>query len=77
MLIFFFLGFRYELFCVAKYARSTHCVIHCDASVKDALKFNNMKTSDEKYSEEVLQGRKRDFNLMSFLLVCNQGCGSS
>merc|ERR1712150_231588 len=47
-------GFRYELHCIAKYARVTYCVIHVDASNEDIFKFNDQKEGDQKYSDDIL-----------------------
>ena len=48
-------GFRYELFCVAKYARSTHCVLYCCSSQQDVFAFNDKKNVEERYSADVLK----------------------
>jgi len=48
-------GYRYELNCVAKYCRTTYCVIHCDASEDDIIKCNQKKPVKEQYSESIIK----------------------
>lgn len=41
------LGYRYELYCASKAARSTQCTIYCAMSLTDAWKFNEQRTDDD------------------------------
>lgn len=49
-------GFRYELFCVVKSARTPHCLIYCDVSKTQAEDFNFKRAANEKYKEDTLRG---------------------
>ena len=46
------LGFRYELFCVVKAAKTTQCVLHINCDVTFCLESNSKK---ELYSEETIR----------------------
>ena len=46
-------GFRYELFCVAKHLKSTHCVVLCDTPCETAKEWNSKRGESERYSEEL------------------------
>lgn len=48
-------GFRYELFCITKYARTPHCLLHTDLSSETATKWNIARSDDQKYSNEILE----------------------
>lgn len=48
-------GFRYELFCLAKNAKTTYCVVFCDESKDTVRKYNENKPADQRYSEDVLE----------------------
>lgn len=47
-------GYRYELFCVSKSARTTQCVVHCAVDKDTAMGWNEQRT-DERYSSELLE----------------------
>ena len=47
-------GFRYELYCASKSAKSTQVTIQCDLSPEDAQSFNSARDDLEKYSDEIL-----------------------
>ena len=49
-------GFRYELFCVCKSARTTLCVIHCDVAEDVCRDMNVKRSDDDKYTNDVLDG---------------------
>uniref|UniRef100_H2ZEG6 Protein KTI12 homolog n=1 Tax=Ciona savignyi TaxID=51511 RepID=H2ZEG6_CIOSA len=54
-------GFRYELHCVTKYTRTTHCVIHCAASNEEMNHFNKLKEENEQYSQDILEALMQRF----------------
>lgn len=41
------LGYRYELYCASKAARSTQCTIYCAISRDNAWQFNGQRTDDD------------------------------
>lgn len=45
-------GYRYELYCVAKAHKTTHCVIHCDTPKKKCQDWN--QTRKNRYNEEIV-----------------------
>lgn len=45
-------GFRYELFCLSKHTKSTHCVLLCETPVEQAREWNSGR-GDEKYSQDI------------------------
>lgn len=45
-------GYRYELYCVAKAHKTTHCIVHCDTSKEICSGWN--KTREKRYSDELL-----------------------
>ena len=47
-------GFRYELYCASKAAKTTQITVHCDLSPEDARAFN--RGDDPVYSEHVFDG---------------------
>jgi len=47
-------GYRYELFCLAKSMKTTHCVVHCDTSKEKCWAWNTSRADSEQYSEEIL-----------------------
>lgn len=49
-------GYRYELFCITKSAQTPHCVIYCCASKSEASLFNESRSREDRYSEEVFDG---------------------
>jgi len=49
-------GYRYELYCMSKSAKSTQCVVHLEASVDQILDWNrNRQPVEESYGEDVLR----------------------
>jgi len=49
-------GFRYELYCASKSAKTTQVTIQCDLSPEDAQSFNSARDDLEKYSDEIFNG---------------------
>eukprot|EP01027_Heterolobosea_sp_BB2_P015137 GEZU01021687.1.p1 GENE.GEZU01021687.1~~GEZU01021687.1.p1 ORF type:complete len:248 (-),score=17.02 GEZU01021687.1:74-787(-) len=47
-------GFRYEMFCSARAARTPHCVLFCDTPVEKAKEWNAQKPEKERWSEKML-----------------------
>nr|XP_039256908.1 protein KTI12 homolog [Styela clava] len=47
-------GFRYELFCITKYARTPQCVIHTDISPEGAKEWNKNRAEEERYSDDII-----------------------
>ncbi|GFR11719.1 protein KTI12 homolog, partial [Trichonephila clavata] len=45
-------GYRYELYCLSKGCKTTHCVIHCVLLPNDCWIFNEKHDSSEQYSQE-------------------------
>ncbi|XP_067035827.1 protein KTI12 homolog isoform X1 [Acropora muricata] len=45
-------GFRYELYCVAKAHKTTHCVLHCDTPKETCQQWNMVK--ENRYHDEIL-----------------------
>lgn len=45
-------GYRYELYCVAKAHKTTHCIVHCDTSKEICSGWN--KTREKRYNDELL-----------------------
>lgn len=46
-------GFRYELFCVSKHLKSTHCVLLCGTPSETAKEWNSKREEGEKYSDDI------------------------
>ena len=49
-------GFRYELFCVIKGARTPHCIVQCDVSKADSEEWNAKREVSERYNSDILDG---------------------
>lgn len=49
-------GFRYELYCASKAAKTTQVTIHCDISPEDAWSWNQARSQGSKYSKDVFDG---------------------
>jgi protein KTI12 len=47
-------GYRYELYCVCKSARATHCLVNTAINPTLALEYN--KTTEKPYTEEIMNG---------------------
>lgn len=46
-------GYRYELYCLSKASKTTHCVIHCDIAIDKAWDFNLSKPDDIQYNKDL------------------------
>lgn len=46
-------GYRYELYCISKHIKTTHCVVLCEIGADVAKKWNSGRAADQKYNEEV------------------------
>lgn len=50
-------GFRYELYCASKAAKTTQCTVHCDLSPEDAWSWNEGRGNQtSRYSKETFDG---------------------
>lgn len=49
-------GFRYELYCAVKNARTPHCVVFCDVSDTQCQELNSTRPEHEQYTEETFNG---------------------
>jgi len=47
-------GFRYELYCVARQLKETHCVVQCECAVSQAKEWNKNCDKNECYTDEVM-----------------------
>jgi protein KTI12 len=48
-------GYRYELFCLSRTAKSTHCVLYCDNDLESCKEYNASQTDPQyKFSDELL-----------------------
>ncbi|XP_013777563.1 protein KTI12 homolog [Limulus polyphemus] len=56
-------GYRYELYCVSKAIKTTHCVIHCDLPVETCKKWNISRNEEKQYSEEVFTALVQRFEM--------------
>ncbi|KAJ7393770.1 kti12, chromatin associated [Desmophyllum pertusum] len=45
-------GYRYELYCVAKAHKTTHCIVHCDTPKETCREWN--RTRETRYNDEIL-----------------------
>ncbi|GFU15701.1 protein KTI12 homolog [Nephila pilipes] len=54
-------GYRYELYCVSKGCKTTHCVIHCDILPADCWIFNEKRNSSEQYNRDVFDALVQRF----------------
>lgn len=48
-------GYRYELHCLAKYVRTTFCVLHVEASEDEIHECNKKKEEKEQYSDKIIK----------------------
>lgn len=48
-------GLRYELYCLARSAKSTNCVVYCETPVDLARKWNKEKDAAQQYSDEIFE----------------------
>uniref|UniRef100_A0A0K8R2S6 Protein KTI12 homolog n=1 Tax=Ixodes ricinus TaxID=34613 RepID=A0A0K8R2S6_IXORI len=49
-------GFRYELYCLSKSVKTTHCLIHTDTAVDTCWQWNSQRPHEEQYSKEIFDG---------------------
>eukprot|EP00106_Octopus_bimaculoides_P013357 XP_014780799.1 PREDICTED: protein KTI12 homolog [Octopus bimaculoides] len=61
--IFLLIGFRYELYCVAKSSSTPHCVVYCAASLQQCSEWNKIRLEAEQYSEDILEQLARCFEM--------------
>lgn len=54
-------GFRYELYCLSKSVKTTHCVIHTDTAVDTCWQWNSQRPQEEQYSKEIFDGLVQRF----------------
>lgn len=54
-------GYRYELYCLSKEYRTTHCIVECLASDETVKERNGSKPEDARYSQEVLDALIRRY----------------
>ncbi|KAH9519739.1 kti12, chromatin associated [Bulinus truncatus] len=47
-------GYRYELYCVAKSSRTTHCVVYCITDAEMSKMWNSMKPETERYPDDLI-----------------------
>ncbi|XP_061414565.1 protein KTI12 homolog [Lethenteron reissneri] len=46
-------GCRYELYCIIKHAQTPHCLIHCDTAAQTCSEWNQQRSAEERYTQEV------------------------
>ncbi|XP_054712747.1 LOW QUALITY PROTEIN: protein KTI12 homolog [Uloborus diversus] len=46
-------GYRYELYCLSKSCKTTHCVIHCDLLSSDCWLHNTTRQPDQIYEKHI------------------------
>ena len=49
-------GFRYELWCASKATKTTQCTVYCDVSNSDAWDWNEQRSDEARYSQDVFDG---------------------
>ncbi|XP_055948002.1 protein KTI12 homolog [Argiope bruennichi] len=54
-------GYRYELYCLSKNSKTTHCVIHCDLLPEDCWAFNEKRESPEQYTQNIFDALVQRF----------------
>ncbi|EDV25277.1 uncharacterized protein TRIADDRAFT_55146 [Trichoplax adhaerens] len=47
-------GFRYELYCISKSAKTTHCVIFCAVTKDQVEDWNSKRDNDQQYRKDIL-----------------------
>ena len=50
---FFSIGYRYELYCISKAAKTTQCTLHCDTNSEESWEWNFKRPESSQYSREV------------------------
>jgi len=48
-------GFRYELYCASKAAKTLQCTLHCDLSFQDCHTWNNSREEPDRWNQEVME----------------------
>ncbi|XP_015903342.1 protein KTI12 homolog [Parasteatoda tepidariorum] len=56
-------GYRYELYCISKGCKTTHCVIHCDLLPDDCWIYNNAKIQAEQYNKSIFDALVQRFEV--------------
>lgn len=46
-------GYRYELYCLAKSSKTTHCVLHCDVNAETAWSWNCDKAREDAFDRRI------------------------
>lgn len=59
--VIFVSGYRYELYCLSKEYKTTHCVVEILLNHETLLKRNDLKPVDDKYDAQVLEALVRRF----------------
>lgn len=54
-------GFRYELYCLSKSTKTTHCVVHTDTAVDTCWQWNCQRPQEEQYTKEIFDGLVQRF----------------
>lgn len=48
-------GFRYELYCASKAAKTGQCTLHCDLSPQDCESWNSSREETDRWGQEVME----------------------
>ncbi|KAG8194721.1 hypothetical protein JTE90_026372 [Oedothorax gibbosus] len=54
-------GYRYELYCLSKSCKTTHCVIHCDVLPSDCWLFNESRVPPTQYDRNIFDALELRF----------------
>lgn len=46
-------GYRYELYCLSKSVKTTHCVVHTDTAEDKCFEWNIQRQQEEQYEKEM------------------------
>uniref|UniRef100_F6W3M1 Protein KTI12 homolog n=1 Tax=Xenopus tropicalis TaxID=8364 RepID=F6W3M1_XENTR len=57
----FFLGYRYELFCLIKHVQTPHCLIHCITAPEISSTWNQNRDKNEQYNQEIFDALVQRF----------------
>lgn len=57
----FLIGYRYELYCLSKEYKTTHCIVECLCDREAVVKNNGSRKEDEKYTQDVLDALIRRY----------------
>ena len=47
-------GFRYELYCISKHIKTTHCVLQCDTPLDIINAWNKARPPNEQYDDKII-----------------------